>query len=922
VTRWVAGLALLWLSSAASAGEEVSPDPLDEVAILKEQAGALFGEGRYAEAAEFERQILAIRRDVLGDDHLDVATSLNNLAVMMERHGDFAAARSLYEESLSIRRSALGDEHPKVASSLGNLAILLNTQGDFEAAKPLYLESLAIKRASLGSDHPSVAGTLNGLALLLTEQGNYAAARLLFDEALAIWRAAHGEVHPSVAAGLNNLAMLVEAQGDYDAARRLHEQSLAIKLQVMGPDHPRVATSLNNVANMLKELGDYEGARPLYEQSLEIRREALGSGHPVVSTSLHNLAMVTEMQGDDAAAESLYEQSLAVSREALGPGHPRVAGTLNNLATLHQARGDYGRARAGFEQSLEILRNAVGPDHLEVAEGLANLAVVVELQGEPEAARPLRDEAMAIAESRLELLGALSEREAYAYIGTLRPILDEWLAAHDEPAAAWTHALRFKGTVGAGLRAARVMATGNPETSALAERLAATRRTLAHLALSGQASPERTEQLAALADESEALQRQLMSANARFRADRIAAAATPAELCAALPEGAALVDLLRYQRQGVPHYVAFTAVAGICVPGRIELGPAAPLDDAVASWREAMSDPAALASRIDTRGRRLTELLWTPLSSGVGEVEQLLVVPDGPLASIPLGVLPTDDGYLLERLRITYLDRANDLLLLPEGVPEGALVVGGVDYDGVEDVGKTTNRGGLAACNDGGFPPLPGTEIEADAFAGRWRQARKAVPHHLAGAEATESAVSEALRGVEVAHIATHGFFATGRCRSALHGDGYDPMLLSGLVLSGANRPPDAFAIEDGVLTAAEVASLDLTGTGVVVLSACETGLGEVKSGEGVLGLRRAFAISGTHTLVMSLWSVGDAATAELMDEFYRYHLRKRRALDPVEALRQAQLDRLAAQRRQGNVRPQEWAGFVATRSAWPAYAE
>ena len=179
---------------------------------------------------------------------------------------------------------------------------------------------------------------------------------------------------------------------------------------------------------------------------------------------------------------------------------------------------------------------------------------------------------------------------------------------------------------------------------------------------------------------------------------------------------------------------------------------------------------------------------------------------------------------------------------------------------------------------DGRFDPLPATATEAAAFADRWRRKTGDDAHRLTGSDATESAVSAALKGRAVVHVATHGFFASEACKSALHGDGFDPMVLSGLVLAGANRPVDPSAAEDGVLTAAEVASLDLSGTGLVVLSACETGLGEVKSGEGVLGLRRAFAIS--------------------------------------EALRQAQLDRLAeSRRRTGEARAWEWAGFISART-------
>jgi len=896
----------------------LGPDHPDVAMSLNNLGLVLEARGDYGAARTLYEQSIAIWREVRGSDHPKVATGLNNLAMLMKVQGAYADARALYEQSLDIRRKTLGPDHPDVADSLNNLGALLEAQGDYDDAGPLYEQSLAIRRRTLGPDHSKVASSLHNLAMLARAQGDFAAARPLYEQSLVIKRETLGPDHPRVAASLNNLGGLLDAQGDYDAARPLYEQSLAIRRKALGPDHPRVADSLNNLAVLLAAQGDFAAARPLHEQSLAIWRRALGPDHPEVATSLGNLAILLAAQGDLDAARPLHEQSLAIRREALGSDHPDVADSLNNLAVLLKTQGNFDAARPLYDQSLAIRRKALGRDHPRVADSLDNLAALLVAQGDFDGARLFQEEALAIVESRLDLLGTLSEREALAYIATMRPTLDHWLAAHHTPAIAWTHALRFKGTIGARLRAARATATTDADTAAVAERLATTRRELAHVALSIEPSPDRVERLAALTAESEALQRDLMSRSARYRADRMAAQATPADLCAALPPNAAIVDLLRYERDGRAHYVAFTAVAGTCEPGRIELGPAKVLEEAVVDWRAAMADPQALASRIDARGRRLTELLWTPIATAVGEVDQLLVVPDGPLAVIPFGALPTTRGYLLEQLRITYLDRANDLLIKAQGAPTGALVVGGVDYDsGAVTSATGAKRSAVAACNEGGFAALPGTHAEAGAFAARWRRARKSDPFHLAGASATETAVSAALGGNEVAHLATHGFFATGRCKSALHGEGFDPMLLSGLVLAGANRPPDPLAAEDGVLTAAEVGTLDLTGTGVVVLSACETGLGEVKSGEGVLGLRRAFAISGAHTLVMSLWSVDDVATAELMDDFYTYHLRRRRPLPPVEALRQAQLARLDDQRRQNNIRPQQWAGFVTSRSAW-----
>ncbi len=224
-----------------------------------------------------------------------------------------------------------------------------------------------------------------------------------------------------------------------------------------------------------------------------------------------------------------------------------------------------------------------------------------------------------------------------------------------------------------------------------------------------------------------------------------------------------------------------------------------------------------------------------------------------------------------------------------------------------------------AACADGRFDALPATLAEGTAVASSWGRARRLGPiATLSASQATEDAFIDAAHGAALVHIATHGFFATGRCRvaEALQDGtvvGIDPMLLSGLVMAGANGEHRASARQDGILTAEEVATrLDLRGTQLVVLSACETGIGEVTSGEGVLGLRRAFAVAGAEQLVMSLWSVSDADTAWLMDRFYTELLKGRRMGSASHAMREAQLALLAELRAErGTASVASWAGFI-----------
>jgi len=935
-------------------------DPLD-IRIgysLNNLAALLQTMGNNDAASDLYRQTLEFLRQQPEPQPIDIATVLNNLASIRQVLGDYDAALPLFEESLAILREVHGPGHPAVAAGLRNMATLLKDRGDYDAASALLEESLDIRRAVLDPEDRTLAATVNSLASLRRAQGDYWSARTLFEEGVAIWKKALGPRHPAVATGLNNLALTMRRQGDLIAARPLFEESRAIWEETLGPNHPYVAESLNNQAALLRRQGDLAGAREMFARSLEIRREAFGPRHPRVAIALNNLATLEVASGNAALALAHHHESLEITREVHGPRHPVVAAALHNLAdtllelddpraretavdalemrrdllgdhhpqvggtalllaSILRSEGDLDQALPLVEEGIEILSVAHGAHHTRVGNAISRLASIREARGELDLARPLRTEALHIVEGGLQRLDGLSEREALLYLPNARTTLDRWLAAFDRPLdadAAWTHTLLFKGIIAARAEANQALANVEPEVEEVARALAHTRAELARFAFGETDGQERASTLRSLLAEQEHLERELISKSASFRSVSNTPQATPTTLCEALPEGGVLIDLLRY-RDGIPRYLAFVQNKSDCIVHRIELGPAKKLERAAVAWGEVVRDPASLPTRLQQRGEIITSLLWEPLEAVAGDSEHWVVVPDGPLATVSFAGLPIGEGrYAIEDHLITYLDRAS-VVLSPSPTERGlgAVVIGGVDYDAATSSSSET-RSFLAPCNGGDFVALPGTALETEQLSSRWTRNRRRGPlTRLDGSSATESSAAAAFEGKSLAHIATHGFFATGDCKSAVDdGVGYDPMLLSGLVFAGANRPADPASPTDGILTAAEVATQDLSRTNLVVLSACETGLGEIESGQGVLGLRRAFAIAGARTLVMSLWAVPDDETAVLMDAMYRRYLR-RRSIPAAEALRAAQLEVLARQRTHGEDHPFAWAAFIAS---------
>ena len=378
---------------------------------------------------------------------------------------------------------------------------------------------------------------------------------------------------------------------------------------------------------------------------------------------------------------------------------------------------------------------------------------------------------------------------------------------------------------------------------------------------------------------------------------------------ASVPKDAVLVEMVRYrpldpspglpdgERSAPARYGAYV----IHPEGEaqyVDLGEAGPLEKLIADFRASLADPVRATAR--DLGRRLDEALMRPVRTRLGNELTLYIAPEGALNLIPLGALVDEKGsYLLERYTINYLASGRDLLHLGRNnsARGPAIIFADPAFD-EQPAGSTQPADGVLRRSRDfrsiKFDRLPGTAAEAQTL-------KRILPDAavLTGTAATETAAKK-IAGPRILHIATHGFFLDD-----LPNDSEDPMLRSGLVFAGVNAPSSAD--DDGVLTALEASNLDLRGTKLVVLSACETGFGEVKNGEGVFGLRRAFVVAGAETLLMSLWQVSDEATKDLMTSYYT---RLSRGETRAESLRQTQIAML---KNPITAHPFFWAAFISS---------
>jgi CHAT domain-containing protein/tetratricopeptide (TPR) repeat protein len=920
---------------------------LNNLGVLLQALGDLAGARRY-----YERD-LAICRQTLGEDHPDTATTLNNLGSLLQALGDLAGARPHYEHALAIHRRVLGEDHRDTATSLNNLGLLLQALGDLAGARPYLERALAIRHQALGADHPDTAQTFNNLGFLLHALGDLAGARPCYERALAIYQRMLGEDHPDTVRTLNNLGFVLYDLGDLAGARPCYERALASCRRALGEGHPLTAVSLNNLGLLLDALGDLAGARPCYERALDIKRKVLGEDHPDTAHSLTNLGSLLYDMGDLAGARPYLERALATSRQALGADHPDTATTLDNLGALLVALGSpkealpLARQAAGIDDRMLGQAFALGSERQRAAflrtitkNGFLSL-LWQHFRQDPAACRDALDLVLRRKAVLAEAQAAQRDAVLRGKYPHLQSRLQQWSAlrlqvarkrlagpgpegrpAHEQQLALWEQQREH-------LEAD--LAREAPEMNLEQQLRAADRRAVALALPAGVALVEFV----------------------RFNVFDFRATA----------ERLGDTQWRRPQRWQPARYLAFVLrgrepddVA------MIDLSAAEPIDRLIADFRAALVHDGQAAVRRDlaghrqeggpaaTRalGERLRAAVFDPVCSALGGRRQLLLSPDGALAFLPFGVLPDGEGrLLLDSYSISYVNTGRDVLRFAapaSGQAAEPLVVADPDFDLDDRVVRSLPASGVgvpASAGRGGpedrlkpglqpagrlsrdfdrgyhFQPLPGTRTEGERVA-----ALLGVRPWL-GADALEGRLKQQCRSPRLLHLATHGFFLKDQPHDpnrAFHDLGVtgepgrlcgplpeNPLLRAGLALAGANTwlrggspPADA---EDGLLTAEDVSGLDLLDTELAVLSACQTGLGDVQTGEGVFGLQRAFILAGAKTVVMSLWEVPDDATRALMEDFYRRLLNGEPRAAALEAAQQGL--------RRTHPEPYFWGAFV-----------
>jgi tetratricopeptide (TPR) repeat protein len=940
----------------------LGPDNLVVALTLNNLALVLDSQGKYSEAEPLFQRALQIREKALGPDHLFVALSLNNLAVLDDHQGKYAEAEPLYQRALQIYEKALGPDNPDLARALSNLANVYDEEGKYAEAEGLIRRVLSIREKALGPEHRDVAISLNNLAALSMEQGKYAEAEPLYQRALRIWEKALGPDNPDLARALNNLALLYEREGKYAEEEPLLQRALVIWEKAFGPENSDVATALHNLAKLDVEENRYAEAEPLYERALRIWEKQLGPEHPRTALALNDLAMLYRHQGKYAEAEPLSQRALRIWEKEFGPDHPDLALALDNLARIYDEEGKYAEAEPFYRRALKIREAALGPDHPDVATSLNGLALVLDHEAKYTEAENLYQRDLDNLFQQFQYnFTYMTEKERLGFLDTVAHHFPNYFSfVHrfhgNEPQLAgsmYNVLLWEKGFVGNSVASLRrdIEASGDGEALKLVGQLAEKRTRIAALLNTNPKDRELwRKQVEQLKTEANDIEKALVIRSADFAERNRLERATWQQVRDVLRPGEAAVEFVHfryYEKKwtGTSYYVALVVTHDTKdQPQYIFLGDDKQIEGGAVTHfqRELQTRGASAEPEAELLGANTWELVWKPLQRALAGNSRVYLSPDGILNELPLGIIPTPGGKLLmERYDLRLVSSTRDILrAAPPRTASTAILVGDPAFDLSEEQQLAAMRslsfhgqevpvlmadlslgnGSRDLGNATTLPRLPGTgeEVKAIAELMRGRQWKTDVyTEDLALKRVVEQA-----SGPRVVHLATHGFFLPDqKVETDRMGVGEsqpsgleDPMLRSGLYFAGANRTlagkPSAEGIDNGVLTAMEAGSLNLRGTELVVLSACNTGQGDIENGEGVFGLRRAFEEAGAQAVLMSLWSVPDKETLELMKRFYGKWLS---GMEIHQALKEAQLEMREQVRlnHHGRDLPYYWGAFV-----------
>jgi len=849
--------------------------------------------------------------------------SIQDLANLYKQMGRYQEANNLLR-SLNQEEEQANVESSEAGRLYGELNVLMNDK-DYDGAERKVLEIVKLQEEEYGTKHPNYAKAITRQGIVFQTKGKYNEAEALFEKAKDIYLKKFGNVHPDYGTTLNNLASLYTTMGRYKEAEKLYKESIGINQQVYGGSHILYANSLNNLVTLYYKLGENERALPLAEEAHNIIKNALGTESEPYINVLNTLAGIYFAVGNTKEAEQMMKETLATNEKLYGKNNEKYAAGLNNLANICYQEGQYERAEKYYKLSLTTYGNVLGEEHKDYLTPLFKLAQVYFAQQKDELAEPLYLEGIRRIHKKIKLyFPGLSESEKTAFYRTIQKYFDEFntfaiYRYQGKPAIAtevYNNQLKTKALLLNASNKIRkhIMASGDEALINLYKKLLQKRDELVKVyTMNVEEQKKAGIKLDVLEKNVKAIERQLSLKSEEFAKESEQSEYTWRDIQNKLSQKDAAVEIIRFNdfADGSVKY------AFLMLTGKTQQTPEITFIDGK-KLEERYIKYYKNSIKFLNLDKVSYNYFWRFIDSKLNDkgIRKAYVSVDGIYNQINLNTLYDSkaEKYVLEKsIDYQMLSNTKDFLnfkpteYTKKTLRKKVIIVGNPNFDYEDEVqGEQSVAMNSKIKNEllqkfvgGHIAPLPGTAVEVVNIKKTLKE-NKVKAYSFTEQDASELKV-KSLDNPKILHIATHGFFLGDAGGS----NADKPLLRSGILLTQTKKTSKKFkgVAEDGILTSFEAMTLELNNTDLVILSACETGLGEIRNGEGVYGLQRAFQVAGSKSTMMSLWKVNDKATEELMTAFYGYLFETQNIRT---AFKQAQKDLLKKYKH-----PNYWGAFV-----------
>jgi CHAT domain-containing protein/Tfp pilus assembly protein PilF len=873
---------------------------LDNLACL------YFEQAKYFEAKPLFLSVLSIRKEIIGENIKDYSATLNKLATINQFEGNYSEAELLFDKLVDINKQFFGENSIEYAISIGNLGSLYNLQFKFNEAETLLLKALQLEKNSIGKTHPHYGTTLSNLALFYQNQGKYFLAEPLLKETVEITKNSFGENNSKYATSINSLALLYFLEGNYLKAEQLFLKALDIRKNILGETHPDYALSLDGLAKIYMVQGNYPKAENYLLKVTQINKNTFGYDNANYATSLNNLAGLYQKQRNFQKAKLLYIEASNIYNKIYGEKSVGYAISLSNLALSNYDLNNYTQAEQLFFKGLEIIKQVLGENDSSYITIMHHLAILYRSDGADKKASNYFEQFIALNQKKIiDDIYYLTEKELITYVNLNKINLSSPLSFLKDFPNQYPkiNGLSFESELlinGLSLHnqvqiKKVIQKSNNLLLKDKYEQFVSNKRRLTKL----YELPinNRPSNITALIDETDQLEKDLSKEFTTFPDFKKSISVTFNQIKDKLKKDEVSIDIIsyNYNKKSVTDsivYSAFVVGKDYKFPKFITL-----FEEKQLAFLLERNKSQSNSTRIDKQflDKAISDLFLKPLENELQGVTTIYLSPSGLGHQIDFSALLINDNQTLgSKYKLHLMSSPAEIMdYKMAGLDKKSnleiLLYGGIDYNNSnslpkndpiiaqnnEEIKELQNRSGIFD-----WTKLDGAKKEVEQIQ------RKATTNDfktklLNDKEATEESIKQ-LDGRTtpfVLHLATHGFFFPDPQQETpkefnletekrkIYRASDDPMLRSGLVFAGANKYWGK--TDDGILTASEISNLDLSACQLVLLSACETGLGQVKGSEGVFGLQRAFKMAGVKNIIMSLWKVPDAQTAELFEIFY-----------------------------------------------------